>query len=99
MASRMSSMRSFHSGDGKYGLLQDSATELSLQHGRFHQVHGTVQDALKEVFQTDELKQATGSAEFHEEVDVALRTSFVPRHRAEDRERLHPELLKVFLVG
>src|SRR3989304_9362845 len=66
---------------------------------RRHEIHRGLKKVLEVVFQADEIEQADRLGKFHEDLDVAAGHGFVPRHGAEEGDRLHRKPAKLLPAG
>jgi len=84
-------MRRRHSLGGTDGLGEDTIAQLAL-HGITHdQVDAAAQYFLQPPLNPKEVEETDGPVELDEQIDVAVRAGFPPRHRSEQVERTHAE--------
>jgi hypothetical protein len=89
----MSPIRNRHS-PGNHGLGQDPVAELRFQSGRRHELDLASDAGTQFPLQADELEQPDRPIELYEQIDVAVRSPFIARERAEQRQLRDSEALQ-----
>jgi hypothetical protein len=82
----MSSTRRRHSLGGNNRLVKDSVAKLRLESRRGHEIDLMADEFTKLTLQADEFKQANGSVEFNEQIDIAVISTFIAGERTEQRQ-------------
>lgn len=70
-------MRSRQSLGRNHGLAQDLVAKLGLQRGRRDQVDLVTKNLTQLTLQANEFEQTDGPAEFNEEVNVTIQSTFI----------------------
>ena len=87
----MSSTRRRHSLGGNNRLVKDSVAKLRLESRRGHETDLMADEFTKLTLQADEFKQANGSVEFNEQIDIAVISTFIAGERTEQRQTSNAE--------
>ena len=94
----MSSGKRRQSLRGTDRLGQDSLAEFRPEATGGYQVHLAAKKGLEALLHLEEVEEADRPVKFHEEVDVAPRSSLVAGHRPKQRQTPNPEIAELGVV-